>query len=341
MQPHGIKHFILRTLLAALPVFIFIGTYAVLDPFKVIHRYDEKATSTDTIELGENGGFISIKALERNMRAGRTYDSFILGSSMSQSYPAEAWKQHLSPEASVMHLDASLETLQGIADKLDYLHRKGIKVKNALIIIEEEMLHREPNNQHHLYMRVPVITSDVNWLQFHLAFFNIYKNPLFIKYSLWPQRYESEMVKMKYATSTPYQHTASTNENIFTHIDSIIAAAPDAYFTPKRLHDNDYQVLPRTSAPISPAQEQRLRTIAALLKQDNTDYIVLLPPRYKRTPMSTYNLAVINEILGEEHVHDFTRDRLASDPRAYYDKPAHIITACSSSLLHRCYTNNK
>lgn len=336
MKQHSITYFAMRTLLAMLPAILFVAAYAVLDPFKVIHRYDEPRLPGDTIELGQNDGFRAIKALERNMRAGRHYDSFIMGSSMSQAYTAGAWKRHLPATASVFHLDASEETVQGMVDKFNYLIERGVKVDNALIIMEEAMLHRVPNGQSFLFVRPSSITSDVNWLQFQLLFFNVYKNPLFIKYSLSPERYRGELLHRRYATTNVPSHTDSLNENIFTVQDSLIAAG--AYFTPQRLRDNYYCPPPSPERPaITPAVEQSIAELARLLREHGVKYHVIVPPRFNRQLLHPCDRAILNRHLGAEHVTDMSRHRYSCDPTAYYDWAAHLTTARCDTLLEESY----
>lgn len=337
----ALRRFILRSLLALLPVIIFIGTYAVLDPFKVIYRYDEPAAPSDTVALGHNAGFASIKCLERNLKSGRTYDSFILGSSMSQAYSTREWSQHLPAGASIFHLDASEETLQGMLDKLRYLHDHGIKVSNALIIIEEAMLHRDPNDTNFLFVRPSSTTPDVNWVQFQLAFFEVYKNPTFIGYSIAPERFRSTMLKKRMATAVLETHIDSTNENIFTSVDSLIAVDPDAYFTAKRLKSNYFAPTIAPERPgISPERERIIEQIAAMLHDGGTVYRVIVPPRFNRQQLHPCDLAVLHTHFGAQRVHDYSHHPCSTDPRAYYDWAAHLTTSHCTALLHDAYTTS-
>ncbi len=338
MKKHSITYFVLRTLIAALPVFLLMATYAILDPFKVIHRQDELPQPGDSITLGENAGYQSITCLNRNIKAGRTYDSFILGSSMSQAYKTSSWKQYLPPEASVFHLDASEETIQGMVDKLNYLERMGIKASNALIIIEEAMLHRVPVNDNFLFIRPSCITTDVNCLQFHLQFFNLYKNPTFIKYSLWPDKFKDEMIHKRYATTILQTHTDSTNENLFTAIDSIIAGNPADYYTARRIRANYYCPPPAPEAPgITPDIERSLAQLAQCLKRHHTNYIVIVPPRFNRQLLHPYDRGTLDFYLGADRVHDLSRHHYSTLPQAYYDWAAHLTTTRCDTLLMQAY----
>ena len=226
-------------------------------------------------------------------------------------------------------------------DKLRYLHDHGIKVSNALIIIEEAMLHRDPDDANFLFVRPSDITPDVNWLQFQLTFFNAYKNPTFIGYSIAPQHFRNKMIKQRLATTMIHTHTDSTNENIFTGVDSLIASNPDAYFTPERLKSNYYCPPPGPDGPgLTPAREEIIAQIAALLRQDHTQYQVLLPPRFNRQPIHPCDLATLCHHLGADRVHDYTRHPYSTDPRAYYDWAAHLTTTHCATILHDAYSTS-
>lgn len=338
MHNHNITYFVLRTLLATLPVILFVTAYVVLDPFRVIHRYDQLQQPHDSVTLGYNQGFESIKVLERNLKAGRTYDSFVLGSSISQQFRTGKWLTHLPAGASPFHLDASKESLQGIADKIGYLISKGITVNNAMIVIEEEMLHREPDDANFLFARSPYITRDINWMQFHSLFFNVYKNPLFIKYSICPGHYRQEMLSRRYATVQVQSHDDTTNENLLSDIDSIINANPDVYFTPQRLKRNYYmRNIAKDHPGITPHIEESLAQLARLLNDNKVNYIVIMPPRFNRQPLQPQDRDILFKYLDARRLHDFTRHPYATNPRAYYDKAAHITTARCDTLIDLSY----
>lgn len=334
------RRFIFRTLFALLPVIIFIGAYIVLDPFKVIYRYDEIPSPGDSIVLGDNAGFRSIKHFERNLKAGRHYDSFIFGSSMSQTFLADEWAKHLPHGVSIFHLDASEETVQGIVDKLDYLANHGVTPSHALIVMEEAMLHRDPNNQSFLFMRPPSITRDVNWLQFHLSFFEVFKNPTFIGYCFMPSRYTSTMLKERYASHAEQVLIDSINENRYARIDSILAVNPDEYYTPQRVKAIDYHQPPQPRQAMPPSVKKAVAELADRLHRVGVDYQVIVPPRYERHVLQPHDRAILDHYLGKERIHDFSRHGFSHDVRAYYDFASHLTTAKSTIILHEAYNQH-
>lgn len=333
MSNKSLTHFVLRTMLAALPVLLFIVTYIVLDPFRVIHRYND-LSENDSIRLGCNAAFVSITSLERNLAAGRHYDSFIFGSSMSQAFKAQYWQPHLAHDASIFHLDASEETIQGIVDKIHYLHKHHIKIKNALIVMEELSLHRTPNDHNFLFTRVPSTTSDVTWLQFQLQFFNIFKHPDFVCYSIYPSKWQDKMLTKHYITRNITTHIDSINENIYAGIDSIIAIDPDLYYTPEQMKLNSFLILPDAHSPgINATIEHSLQELAQLLKNDGTDYHFIIPPRYNRDPLTSWDLATLQLHLGVNRVHDMTQHPLSKNSHSYYDSAGHLISARCKTIL--------
>lgn len=332
-----LKHFILRTLVATLPIIAFIGLYAALDPFKVIHRYDEM--SSDSVSLGSNRGFESVKSLERNIAQGRHYDSFIFGSSMSQTYKAEYWQPYLPAGASIFHFDASGETIEGMADKIEYLNHRGIKIANALIIIEEEMLHRQPNDHNFLFVRPWETSSEVSWLQFHMQFFKTYKNLDFVCYSIAPRLWQETMLKKDLLSTNKILQVDSINELTHASSDSLIAINPEAFFTEKRLKHINIPILPSIQQVATNSNvEAKVARLTKLLKDGKTNYEVIVIPRLHRNYLTQWDLTILQEYLGAEHVHDMTRHPHSNEPLAYYDQPAHMICTRCKEILDEALT---
>ena len=125
MKQKGFTKFVLRSLLALLPVALFVGLYMVVDPFRVVHPYNGVSIAEgDTLERIPNKRYVAVEGL-KYYNPDRHYDSFIFGSSISSNFTAAAWKKHLPDSASVYHFTAGAETLSGIRDELRYLLDNG------------------------------------------------------------------------------------------------------------------------------------------------------------------------------------------------------------------------
>ena len=186
MRKQGLKRFVLLSLLALLPVVLLVGLYVVKDPFHVLRPYDGNApASTDSVQLTVNTCYVSTEAF-RFFEPSRHFDSFIFGSSLSGYYRIKDWATHLPADASPFHFNASRETLHGILNKLNYLERCGVTVKHALIVMEDEMLKRMPLDNDVLYVQHPLTAPNVSWWKFHQLYFNAFRHPELVAYTLWP-----------------------------------------------------------------------------------------------------------------------------------------------------------
>ena len=250
----SILRFIGRTAFAALPLLLLPIAYALWDPFWVLRDHGDDALGTpgDTARLSRNAGWVAMKNLEQYGDSVRP-DSFIFGSSMSQNFHARDWAQYLPANASVYHMDQSMETLEGIADKVEWLAEQGYQVKNALIIIEEAMLHRDPQDNDFLFARPPRGTKEE--VAFQLTAFQLFKEPEFLMWAATGGYLEGVTeARRTFLTTDLPTRDPSRNESRYTTFDSLIAVNPDAYFTAERLRRIEYN---EALTPPQPAIDER------------------------------------------------------------------------------------
>lgn len=337
---HDINKFILRTLLALMPCFALVALYVITDPFKVVHPYTGTRHTTDTVTLTVNNGYLSTRNFLR-FKDTMHYDSFIFGSSLSKYFTVRAWSRHLPAGASVYHFDQNGETLCGIYNKINFVNKNGIRIKHALIIIEEEMLRRDENTikGNFLYVQDYKTTPQFDWLEFHTLFFNMFKSPEFIKYALDPNDNVGRMLALKYATTDIPSRIEATNEEYYPVIDSIMLHAPAKFFTAARLAKRNVNAnLTPYNYSIDTHTRSILEKIQQALAKNHTDYIVIVPPRYYRRTLSGCDFHTLGEIFGSNNVFDFSHDKtIYQNPRNYYDAAAHLIPRKCAELLDSAY----
>ena len=121
-------------------------------------------------------------------------------------------------------------------------------------------------------------------------------------------------------------------------MDTVIAKNPDAFFTPERLKANDIHPICEIEAPhLTPRNLELLSEMAQLLRENRTDFVVLIPPRYKRRVAHEQDLLAMERIFGPGRVFDFTRSALGRDPKSYYDEPGHPVPSVCKQLLDSVY----
>ncbi len=339
----SIQKFVLRTLLAALPVFLFMAFYAIADPFHIVHPTCRDSQGRDSVAVSNNAGFTSVETyLLHNEHY--HYDSFIFGSSMSQNFKASYWKPHLDSTASILHFDASSETLTGIINKMRLLNHHGTTIKNALIVIEAKMLERrEPSNDDILYVQHPATTSAPDWLHVHSIFFNAFLNLQQVKLALFPDRNKHSGHDNGIVSEIAPNRIGHLNEMYYATVDSIIAVNPDEFYTPERIKSFKRAILPTATQPaIDHEMEVKLLTIKGILDANHSNYIIIVPPRNSFRPLAIQDLWVMKSIFGDNRVHDFSRHpELINNDRVYYDNGAHLISAKCHLLLDSAYRSQQ
>ena len=337
-----IKKFIVRSLLATLPVFLMVAFYAVRDPFHVIHPVIKDAGGNDSLATARNAGVMSVETFNL-YNAREHYDSFIFGSSMSQNFKAEYWRPYLPADASILHFDASSETLDGIIDKMNYLTGKGATIKNALIIIEEELLRRDPQDDDILFARHPATTASCDGLRFHTLFFKAFLNLKQVKLALTAGEEADEETRDAIIGCVTPARIGKSNEIYFATTDSLIATSPQEFFTPQRLGKRKHVIYPTPIAPaIDSRVEKKLREMKRILDMNKSQYIIIIPPCNVKPQLMQQDLWTMKSIFGEKFVHDFSRHpQLIFNEMCYYDNVGHLISAKCKMLVDSAYREQK
>lgn len=332
------RKFVLRTLLALLPVAAYVALYMTLDPFRVIHPYDGVAIPEgDTLHRIPNMRFIALEGF-KVYDPQEHYDSFIFGSSISTNFLAADWKKHLPADASVYHFTASAQTLTGIRDELRWLV-SHTSVRHALLIMEEEMFQRPKRYSEMPFIPHYEVSPEVNRFQFHLVHFNAFRDFDMFLYGIYPPLTVDKLIADNKVALAPDGRNEVLNEDYSDKEDSLLKRDPELYFSQKSLSwMKEMPVLPYPGAlSINAEAEKVLREIADVLQSNNVDYVVILPPRYMSPALSAVDHSLLCEIMGEDHVNDFTGDSaLVHDLCSYYDG-VHVITSRCAELIDRSY----
>lgn len=333
------KRFVLLCLLALLPVFMLVALYLVKDPFHVVKPYQGRVYNPgDTIALTINWGHVTVESYKYFNPEGH-FDSFIFGSSLSGYYRIKDWMPYLPEDARPFHFNASRETLDGILNKLYYLTSRGVKIKHALIIMEDEMLRRRPLDMDVLFVQHPETAKEVSWWKFHQLYFNAFRRPELVGYLLYPKALTQTVLHKGYATTDITDRIENINEGYYAWADSVIAVNPDEFFTPE--HITQYS-LPLMELPCPPKIEghvaHMLENIAQVLEDQGTDYQIIIPPHYGYEAIDSQDLYILESIFEPSRVHDYSHDpELGSYLKHYYDD-GHLIAQDCARLIDSAYT---
>lgn len=337
---NGMKRFVLLTLLALSPVLLLVAFYVAKDPFHVVKPYKGRVYNPgDTISLTINWGHVTVESYKYFDPQGH-FDSFIFGSSLSGYYRIKDWAPYLPADARPFHFNASRETLYGILNKLHWLTNRGVTIKNALIIMEDEMLMRRPLDSDVLFVQHPSTAREVSWWKFHQLYFNAFRRPEIVAYLLCPGPMTQRVLDEGYATTDITNRIEPINEGYYAWADSVIAVNPDEFYTPEHMM---FYRLPLKELPcpekIDPTVSALLAEIYHVLESQGTDYHIIIPPHYGYEAIDSRDLFKLERIFGQSRVHDYSHDpKLGTDLHYYYDD-GHLIAQECARLIDSAYND--
>lgn len=317
-----IRRFVIKTLLFASPLILLVAVYGVLDVFKVLRYHNPYYVDGRPMGVVLNAGHVATMIFDHN-RDEQKYDSFIFGSSRSRTYEVADWKQYIGKEASCLHFDGNAEPLYGVWNKIKYIDRCGVEIKNALLIVDGLLLSETMSRTGHLYRIPPMVEDNGSYVAYHSTFIKSFLHPEFlvayfdylISGEVKPYMTTDFLLSGQYRT-----HEMLTNQVRHEHRDSLIAIG--RYYTPEIMKLFENRQCPDSVAPIVVGEVQlsMLNDIADILKQHKANYRVIVSPLYDQIRMNPDDVMALGEIFGEENVFDFSGvNEFTADYQNYYD----------------------
>ena len=310
------KRIFFKLFLAAIPILIMGMFYLCTDPFMVLYHYDS-FYSDKKKHLEVNEDYASTEIFLSTYPQ-KKYDSYIFGSSRSRYFTPAIWSKHIGSEATYNY-GVAMESLYGIAGKVNFLHKRGAKIKNALIIIDADLLAVQTDSKGHLFQKHPLI-SGTSMADFQFScfmdFFSIKALTLYIKLLTKPK-------------SRDVQQSA----------DASIEMNRDAYYQARNEIFYKRDTLQHYSKPVIEAgQEKMLMGIKKVFDNDGTDYRIVIPPLYDQKKMDTTDLRILCSIFGKKKVYDFSGINDISENMYNYYDAAHFRPIIAYRIMDSVYT---
>jgi hypothetical protein len=333
------KSFLLRILVFSLPIVALGMFYLVEDPFKVIHEYSNYRPFGQALTVPLNQGMVSTSVFKQNQGSAH-YNAFIFGSSRSMFYQASDWKRHLPSDARVFHFDASSETIEGIAHKLDYVVKSGCKVHHALVVIDGNTFESKQLFNEHLFMEDPRLVRYRNLVEFQSAHWMAFLDRGFFKayadYRITGQA-KPYMSAKGVLDNRPFVYDSISNELRYEYFEALIASGE--YYTEDRMkpfYKRDGKF--RFASPVITAESEVLLTaMAKQFSSMQTEYFIVISPLYNQIKMNASDVIKLKQIFGEQRVYDFSGvNRFTKDYSHYYER-SHYRPFVAAMVLDSIY----
>ncbi len=321
-----------KILLILLPLFIMLAVYLAFDPFEVIYTYKHHYNDP---RVNYNWDYNQTETLIQNY-TDRKYDSFIFGNSRSIAFFTSDWCRFIdSPR--ILHYAAMNESLYGIHRKFLFLSRRHMPIRNALIILDAQLMSMPFNSSGLLFIKHPKISGE-NPLDFHLTFFRSFiEMPFFIGYLDYKLtgKVRQPFTKM---LGECLQYDPVSGDKFNAKLEKSIAENREKYY--KNLSSVFY---PRdlskhyTAPVIQKIQLAYLKDIGKILAENRTDYRIVISPNYDQQYLSREDLACLREIFGTSRVYDYSGiNRFTQDKHNYYEN-SHYRPVVARQILAEIY----
>ncbi len=333
MKNRSLNKFVIKTLVATLPIMALVALYVCLDPFGVVRHHEPCPAFRSAIPF--NKGYMSTCAYLDN-RESYEYNAFIFGSSRTINFRAAEWAKHIGNDAQIFHFDASNETPEGILLKMKLILSKGDSIKYALIEIPPIFFN---DRSEYLSYRTPWQLDGISAAPgFHYYYFcrfvdwSMFKSVL--KYKISGEMPPAEIEDhVRFLTTIIDGYDKATNETYFNERDSSYFHHPELGFSPTL----DYKKFHYTSKNASKYHLSLLRQIHEIFMQQNTQYKIILGPMPDYTTLTKIDTEHINNIFGKDNVYDLAKYPKAFNGDMTFFDNIHFTPELASQMLDTVY----
>ena len=325
------KKFFTKLLLVIVPLLIVVATYVFTDPFRVIYHYGNFYDPAQKYQVYKNRDYISTETFRRNYSQ-QKYNSYIFGSSRSEVYEVKVWEKYINSNA-CFHYNAHRESLFGVEKKFEFLHRQGVKIRNALIVVDYELLAATSNYTDPVFRKHPLITNEGNFA-FQLSEFKpyifLFSKPSYLKWLLKQPQY-------------PFSYNALTNEECWWgNLETAIAGNRDSFYQARSKAFYRRDTLQQyANRVIKEEQVNMLTRIKEIMAGDKTEYRIIINPLYDQRKTDTTDLRLLQSIFGSENVLDFSGINEITCSKYNYYEASHFRPQVATRLIDIAYTPKK
>jgi len=327
--------FIKVSLLFAIPIFIILASYFILDPFKVLYKRNLSAPSVVIL----NRDFVSTeKYIQQNKK--QKFNSFIFGSSRTLAFKTKNWTPSLDKNAKPFVFDASGETIYGIWKKIQFLHKTNAPIANALIIICPDVtFSMDSNYQDHIRIKHPRVSEESS-LKFNNLFFKSYFSAaFFIKFLDYTLFHKKKPYMNSYLEFRTIYSDSITNDLYIDDQEKLILINKEKYYLDKKdifySRPDTVEIYPKQ---INKKMKTMLEEIKAIFNEFNTDYKIVISPLYNQTKLNSEDLEILKSIFGSSNIFDYSGKNSITESKYNYYENSHYRYHVGEQIMREIYS---
>lgn len=336
------RSFIAKTALFFTPLYILFAIYVATDVFKVIYHYNPYCTDYYYVLVNRAYGS-TMTYINQNPKY--HYDSFIWGNSRSLFYEIDTWKKYLPKGSVCMHFDESGGSISGIRNKIAFVDKNMGSIKNALLVIDTDLLsYSDPPNKYYV-IEPPVLKGNnlIDIIDFQVQHFKTFLNPTFLMaltdYNLFKifRPYMAQYIIFDDHSLYIPQY----NEYQKTTVEDRISKGN--YYNAERMKLFEGFQKPGTYSTeiIGDKELSCFKDIKAIFDKHKTSYKVVISPLYDQIKLNRKTYSILCSIFGKDHVYDFSGpNKWNKDYHNYYEN-SHYRPIVSAEIMDIIYRTKK
>ena len=248
-----------------------------------------------------------------------SYNSFILGSSRSQFYYVNDWKQHLDYDATCFHFNQSADNLLGTVQRVKYLFKRFSRIDNLLLIMDHEFLSDETPEKGLLRIMPYQVSGYKNYVAFHWEFFRSFYTIKFWK--------DNQL-------KNPGCYCPMYNENYLYEAEEQINKDSKRYYESLASFAKLYPRNPNEqigTPVISSKQKKLLEELASILRcHPETEYRIIISPLYDQLKLNPKDSLEFVRLFGTSRFYDFSgKNDLTEENLNYYENSHYRPSLCA------------
>ncbi|MES2388182.1 MAG: hypothetical protein V4543_09280 [Bacteroidota bacterium] len=312
-----------------------LACYLITDPFRILYYYENYYDQDEFASI--NRDMAGSRRLLHHRKQGKTYESIILGSSMAYCFRASEWEKYGHVKSAFIW-NAHGESLYGVHSKIKWLDSTKYPVKNALIIIDDQMLTMPGDGHGFIHLKEPEISGGSElYRQYEglIAYFNNYFFLAQFDYYLSGHKFRPYM---KNIISDPrmFGYNPVTND-----MDNLFYTRMSAEDSMNRNNNHiKYMkgVFEKNNCQMTPLKRQMLCEIKNRLQHMQTDYRIIVFPRLRHEPLCPADMAVVDSIFSADKVYRENRTTLVYDEIRDFEDDLHAKYYFGTRILKRIYS---
>jgi hypothetical protein len=329
------KKFIIKIILLCFPLLLPVILFVIVDPFMIFMGNRGKMKKTDEYNITLNRDFQSTELyLNNNLN----YNSFIFGNSRSFFYDIKTWEKYIDGEC--FHFNSSSESLFGIERKLDFLNKRGVEIKNTLIILDVSTLANTNNSRGHLFIKHPLISGD-SYISFYSEMFKgFFPKPMFVHTFLFFSGTRYDFMSSYGIRENVWRLNLKNNQLSYFLYDSIIKKDSLEYYEPRKniFYKRDTVQL-FSEAKIGAEQKDLLMNIKSILLSQNSNFKIIINPLYDQVKINNSDLNYLYKLFGETNVFDFSGINKYTESIYNYYETSHYRPHVANLIMKTIYEN--